>query len=82
MSYNGNDNFDYIKYSLVLLRILQKYIVQIMKKITVLLGKFLVVFGASANSLDKNKSSNFLNLKKATTEEIEQSRCKQYDFIA
>lgn len=30
---------------------------------------------------DMNRST-FLNLKKATAEEIEKSRCKQYDYVA
>lgn len=29
-----------------------------------------------------NKNNTLLNLKKASIEEIEKSRCKQYDYIA
>ena len=34
-------------------------------------------------AIDKSKNNNnYINLKKATIQEIENSRCKQYEYVA
>jgi len=60
-----------------------------MKKInSILFGKIIVFFtGVSvADSSNKNSSktndNSFLKLKKATAEEIDNARCKQYGYVA
>lgn len=48
---------------------------------TIFVSKFALIF--SFITLDKSKNSNrYINLKKASAQEIEKTRCQQYDYVA
>jgi hypothetical protein len=49
---------------------------------SVFIGKFTGLFVAPISDNQKGKSNSFLNLKRATVEEIERDRCKQYEYVA
>ena len=47
----------------------------------IVIGKLAMVFSLFQADKAKN-SSTFINLKKASAEEIENTRCKKYEYVA
>ena len=58
-----------------------KIFIKMSKPKTIIFSKLILLFSGLTFS-KTNNSNSFLNLKKATAEEIEKSRCKQYGYVA